>query len=173
MNWLYLCSIACWGQQISAEDTVALPAFTEAEETFQSSVSLFSVSFCLWRGKLCSPAWTERAEGVRWHQRLDPSRILQVTSSDLQAPPATLWRRERRYPSEWSGAPTPPDSKEIISSQPESSDARILLVHVQRFFTFLLVGVGGRLPFVMLKYERTGLGRVKAHGRGLFVYFGL
>lgn len=48
-----------------------------------------------------------------------------------------------------------------------------LLVHVQRFFTFLLGGVGGRLPFVMLKYERTGLGRVKAHGRGLFVYFGL
>lgn len=47
-----------------------------------------------------------------------------------------------------------------------------LLVHVQHFFTFLLGGVGGRLAFVMLKYERTGPGRVTAHGRGLFVYLG-
>lgn len=46
-------------------------------------------------------------------------------------------------------------------------------VHVKHFFTFLLAEVGGRLQFVMLKYERTGPGRVKAHGRGLFVYFGL
>ena len=33
--------------------------------------------------------------------------------------------------------------------------------------------VGGRSQFVMLKYERTEPGRVKAHGRGLSVYSGL
>lgn len=45
----------------------------------------------------------------------------------------------------------------------------------KRFFTvtFLLAEVGGRLQFVMLKYERTEPGRVKAHGRGLSVYSGL
>lgn len=39
--------------------------------------------------------------------------------------------------------------------------------------TFLLAEVGGRLQFVMLKYERTEPGRVKAHGRGLSAYSGL
>lgn len=49
------------------------------------------------------------------------------------------------------------------------------ILHVKHFFTvtFLLAEVGGRLQFVMLKYERTEPGRVKAHGRGLSVYSGL
>lgn len=38
---------------------------------------------------------------------------------------------------------------------------------------FCSLEVGGRLQFVMLKYERTEPGRVKAHGRGLSVYSGL
>lgn len=76
---------------------------------------------------------------------------------------------------------TPPDSlrtkrsadlKEITRNQ-RGSQGVARISHVKHFFTFLLAEVGGRLQFVMLKYERTGPGRVKAHGRGLSVYFGL
>lgn len=67
----------------------------------------------------------------------------------------------------------PPTFTETTGEQRggERPDARIS--HVQHLFTFVLAEVGGRSQFVMLKYERTGPGRVKAHGRGLSVYFWL
>lgn len=47
--------------------------------------------------------------------------------------------------------------------------------HVKHCFNsdICVLEVGGRSQFVMLKYERTEPGRVKAHGRGLSVYSGL
>lgn len=66
-------------------------------------------------------------------------------------------------------------STDLRDHQEQSGKRVARVVNVKHYFTvsFLRAEVGGRLQFVMLKYERTEPGRVKAHGRGLSVYSGL